>query len=259
LQPSASPNRRLEFISHQWQHFAALCMGLLGLGVSVGLVVLPSVASSAQPRSPVERELEWVLQARPEHMLADSLARGRSQFLEVCGNGCMTPNVRLLTYHKCYSHAARVLRVDSTSHIIMSPRHGELKEQVYEFAKAYDSMLLDTLDSRGKRHCPPNERWDDYWHAIDSIAHAIPARPHQSFVLASTAVGHDARDFSLHVQDERDISNTIFAAICSLAPRYGLGGRITFSVTSGNINNHPKKHSGFACVGGVRSERVRSE
>ena len=197
-----------------------------------------------------EADLEWVVKApAPARMLADSLRRGRVRFLEVCGIACFTPGVGSVTYYKCYAAVAGISRADPTNEVIVSQRHDELKQRAFRFVERYNALLLDTLNRSGKRKCPPGERWDDYWHAVNSLAHALPAHPNHSFVTATAAAGPSERDFELHIQDTRDVSPKIYGGFCALAPTFGIR-RVTFSVTSGNVNDHPTRHRGFTCLAG---------
>jgi hypothetical protein len=222
--------------------------------VILGLLAT-SIMSSLRAQTEVERRLEWVESTTPAIMLADSTRAGHFHFLTVCGFACEEPGIGALTYFHCYAGAATKLTVDPTGDVIRSQRHGQLKGEMYRFAQHYNILLRAQLDSAGKRTCPASERWDDYWHAIDSVAHRIPAHPYESFVIASAADTNDRGevrgDFQLHVQDEHDLSNATYFKVCALAPRYGITGRVRFDVTTGNINDHPKRHPSFVCLRGT--------
>ena len=224
-------------------------------GIVIFSFLATSMTSSLRAQTEVELGLVWVESTTPAIMLADSTRAGHFHFLTVCGYGCEEPGLGALTYFHCYASAATKLTVDPTGDVIRSPRHGLLKDKVFRFAQQYNILLRAQLDSAGKRTCPASERWDDYWHAIDSVANRIPAHPYQSFVIASVADTNDRGevrgDFQLHVQDERDLSNATYYKVCALAPRFGITGRVRFDITTGNINDHPKRHPSFVCLRGT--------
>jgi len=219
------------------------------------LVIVAFLASSMvgclRAQENAEHVLAWVESTTPAIMLADSTRAGHFHFLTVCGITCEEPGLGPLTYSHCYATAATTLTVDPTGDVLRSKRHGELKDKAFRFAERYNSLLRAQLDSAGKRGCSESERWDEYWHAIDSVARRIPAHPYQSFVIASVTNRNERGDFQLHVQDERDLSNVVYSRMCVLAPRFGITRPVRFDVTTGNINDHPKGHPSFTCSRGV--------
>ena len=222
-------------------------------GIVIFSFLATSMTSSLRAQTEVESPLVWVESTTPAVMLADSTRAGHFHFLTVCGYDCWEPGLGGLTYFHCYASAATRLTVDPTGDVIRSRRHGLLKDKVFRFARQYNILLRAQLDSAGKRTCPAGERWDDYFHAIDSVVKGIPAHP--SVVIPSTAHtnnrGEVRGDFQLHVLDERDLSNAIFYKVCVLAPRFGITGRVRFDVTTGNINDHPRRHPSFVCLRGT--------
>jgi hypothetical protein len=210
------------------------------------LVLRPAVAQARQ-----EQLLAWVEHADPVEMLADSTRAGHHHFLTVCGIVCFEPGIGPVTYAHCYAGVASTLTVDPTFDVVVSKRHGDLKDSVFAFAKRYNALLLKQLDAAGKRLCPSTERWDDYWRALDSLAATIPAHPYKSFVMAFGTPRSATSAFQLHVQDVRDLSPTIYERACALAPRFGIDGRVRFEVTTGNINDRPKHHPAFVCFRGA--------
>lgn len=219
--------------------------------VLIGLVALAAAVLSACAQKPIEQQLAWVEHADPAKMLADSMRAGRVHFLTVCGFACGEPAVGFATYAHCYARVAGKLTIDPTGDLIQSKREDELKEKLFVFAKQYNTLLRAELDRTGRRQCPGGERWDAYFQALDSLARQVPAHPYVSFVLALKDVGGDRPDFQLHIQNERDLSPEIYQRACALAPRFGIVGRVRFTVTTGDINDHPKKQPGFSCSRGV--------
>jgi hypothetical protein len=216
----------------------------------IAVLALAAIAFRAPAQEDIERKLAWVESADPVKMFADSSHVGHTHFLTVCGYSCFEPEMDALEYAHCYAGAATKLTIDPTGDVIQSKRQSQLKGELFQFAKRYNTLVRKELDRTGRRHCPVEERWDGYWLALDSLAKQIPAHPYESFVLATTMELRDRPDFQLHVQDERDLSREIYTRVCALSPRYGIVGRVRFAVTTGNINDHPRRHPEFACVGG---------
>jgi hypothetical protein len=212
-------------------------------------IATAAAASPARGQTADERQLAWVEGANPGKMFADSVRAGRLHLLTVCGLGCAEPGVGTLTYAHCYARAVDRVVVDGTGDVIHSRRHQELKERIRAFAEQYNALVLTELDRTGQRHCPAGERWDAYWDALNALAEAVPGR-YRSFVTAVVELGPDQPDFRLHIQDERELSAKLYGRACALAPRFGLRGRVRFEVTTGNINDNPRRHPPFSCVRG---------
>jgi hypothetical protein len=214
------------------------------------VIALVAITLRAPAQDSSERKLAWVESADPVKMFADSSRLGHTHFLTVCGYSCFEPEIGALTYAHCYARAATKLTIDPTGDFIQSKRHAELKRQLFQFAKRYNVLVREELDRTGRRNCPAEERWDGYWRALDTLATQIPAHPFESSISATIVELRGRPDFHLHVPDERDLSREIYTRACALAPRYGIAGRVQFAVSTGNINDHPKQHPEFACVGG---------
>jgi hypothetical protein len=214
------------------------------------------VATRLAAQSETERKLAWVETTTPARMLADSSRLGRVHFLTICDLYCHEPAMEALTYSHCYARIAGKLTVDPTGDAIRSQRHGVLKTKVAKFAETYNRLLRADLDRRGLRQCPDDEQWDQYWSALNSIvANSIPAQPSQSFVVNSFR-DSGGPDFQFHIQNERDTSIVLYRVACAMALRFGIRGRVEFSVTTGDFHD-PKLHKGFACLHGALPSNER--
>jgi hypothetical protein len=215
------------------------------------LALLAFAVPGAVSAQASEQTLAWLDKADPVVMFTDSTRLNRVHFLEVCGLTCETPGMGPLTYGHCYAQEAGVLRIDATGDMITSDRHAALKEKALAFAKRYNNLVQESLDSSGKRHCPTTEQWDKYWGALEKLAEQIPAHPYASFVLGIGDPAFSHADFQLHVQDPVDLSLALYRRACALAIDSGILRRVRFLVTTGNINDNPTEHPGFACSRGT--------
>lgn len=226
-------------------------MRILLVAATICLIPPARARSQSAEARAAERSLAWVDDADPAAMFADSSRAGHAHFLAVCGYACVTPGVGSLTYAHCYRRSASVVTIDRTGDVIESDRHAALKRKAAELAERYNALTVAALDARGRRDCPAAERWDEYWRALNAVADAIPARPYRSFVLVVEDRAFATSDFQLHVQEERHLIPALRERTCALAPRFGIARRVRFVVTSGNINDHPKAHAPFTCLGGA--------
>jgi hypothetical protein len=215
------------------------------------LVLALVVMSACAPQSPpaLRRELARVRSADPAIMLREALRSGRFEFLEVCGIGCGTPNLGVLTYHRCYGSVARVRTIDRTGDVIVSDLQETFKREAARLAETYNPMLVAALDSLGKRSCGTTEQWDELWRAMQAVAQEVPQNPYVTSILASVNPRRDGYDFQLHVPDSLSITGQLFARLCSLPPRFGMA-RVQVKVTTGDINDGPESRPGFSCVSG---------
>jgi hypothetical protein len=216
------------------------------------LLVLAFVAlSTCSPQSPpvLQRELERVRSADPATMLREALRSGRIEFLEVCGLGCGTPNLGVLTYHRCYGSVAKVRTIDSAGDVIVSDLQETFKREAARLAESYNPMLVAALDSLGKRSCGSTEQWDELWRAMQVVAEEVPQNPYVTSILASVNPRRDGYDFQLHVPDSLSITGQLFAHLCSLPQQFGIA-KVQVKVTTGDINNGPEARPGFSCTNG---------
>lgn len=226
------------------------------LNRSFVVIALVAAVVAGCARSP-ERELAWLDQADPAKAFAESSRAGRLHFVEVCGIGCISPGVGILTRALCYPTAGASVEIDTTGDVIVSPRHMALKNKAYQFAERFNALVLSELNRTGRRSCPETERWDAFFSALDSVAKRIPAHPNHSFVEAFVDLGDGRPDFQLHVQDEADLNASLSRTMCALAPSFGVVEPVRFRVTTGDINDHPKQHPDFTCMRGTTTQRQR--
>lgn len=217
--------------------------------LKVLLFALAPAALSAQGGA---RRLAWLATANPDSMFADSLRAGRVRFLRVCGYSCERPGIGELTYAHCYAMTVPTTTIDPTGDVAESTRHAELKAKAMSFAARYNALTKAEVDRRGLRRCPVRARWDDYWHALDSLAKEVPAPRYQAWV-AATVRGRAKYDFQLHVQDEPSVPRGVATRACALAPRFGILTKVRIRVTRGNVE-HPIELRVLACERGVLLE-----
>src|SRR5512142_631472 len=217
------------------------------VGMIWALSLIAALCACGSRANPPERELAWIKSADAERMFGDDVRRNRLRFLVVCGLGCDTPEVGVITYARCYRQHAGTRTIDETGDLIVSDEHMRLKEMAEALAKAYNRRALAFLDSTGRRDCPVGEQWDELWDAMIAIAHSVPQHPYVTSILAY-GIPKEGADFQLHVPDPVDLTDSLKARLCALVPRFGIDS-IRLQVTTGDINHNPHEERPFACHG----------
>jgi hypothetical protein len=122
-----------------------LCIGLL-LGLVVGSACRTSTPATASDEGPLTHPgLEWLTHADPVHDCTAAWERGDHRFIGVYGFAPYTPGVPKSATEIVKANGVRYL--EGTSDAITSPEHGRAVAKATDYARRYNTGLLEKLEN----------------------------------------------------------------------------------------------------------------
>jgi hypothetical protein len=193
--------------------------------------------------------LQWPDTVSATSLFRSAIAANRFEFLAVCGYACGSPRVGWTQYRHCYSHVASIRTMDPTGDVIESNRHLQLKNRAWALADTVNQWVLRRLDSLSMRECPAGEDWDELFLAMNRLADSLPHDPFQSSAVALDPAT-DREAFQFHTPNPVHQTSGLRTRLCQLPHSFGIHRTVRIALTSGDVNDNPKRHGDVVCVAG---------
>lgn len=202
-----------------------LVMAKFGLVVAIAWICL-AISGCRQDvlereAASVEAELAWVEKASAKMMAEQDILDGNLRFFVVCGYSCWPPAIGVINAGRCFPEASQT-RIEGTSDVILSERHGQLVEASRQFSAAYNGMIASAMRAQGLTKCSANTDWDG---ALNSLSEYISSLSSGGGPRGSVAYSFESSeyrfDFLILLQPE--IESTFSRhRLCELVSKNGV-------------------------------------
>jgi hypothetical protein len=205
-------------------------MRFLGPILLAMLVVQLVHASESDPQTLAAEQLAWLETANVNIDAQRDIRSGSIRFFGLPGAGPNIPRVGLLRYAMCYEGYAD-LEFLPTGGVVWGSEHLRLRALAYEYAEAYNSIVLSYLGEQGRSDCSSHVDWEAGWSAIEQYLRSDRKRERGTFSLGPDTVHVYLNHFSKHT--------AVAAKVCSLLRRHALDRDISVIITPRDLINTP--------------------